>query len=89
MMGESKSIVIPLHHVMAGLVPAIHALKPLPLVLPLEVVDARDKPGHDGWRVSAIKPEPVYSFFSAFFLRPSAGFLWGFSGRWGPQIRLK
>ncbi len=50
--------------VMAGLVPAIHAVEPLrrckersaraPLITSpgekLHCVDGRDKPGHDGWR---------------------------------------
>jgi len=33
---------------MAGLVPAIHAL----MLRDFREVDARDKPGHDGWRRS-------------------------------------
>jgi hypothetical protein len=36
---------------MAGLVPAIHALLPAKLV---KDVDARDKPGHDEFRITAL-----------------------------------
>jgi hypothetical protein len=46
--------------VMAGLVPAIHAL----LRVRSKDVDARDKRGHDGGKCDSIAPKKVVSFAS-------------------------
>jgi hypothetical protein len=47
MMGAAGEPRLPLHSVMPGLVPGIHDMKTAIRIF----VDARDKPGHDEWRV--------------------------------------